>query len=152
MGTAPPPPPPAPLPDDNGDVDPNVHPALERAYNVQQDVLRTIQRRFIDSQHNFKLLVREIILSPYFRAKNATPTDASLLNPRDIAVLYLEDLSPEGNLGHVADGLTEGLINELSRVSGLDVVSRNASAAFRGSTLPDDRIARALGVGTLIRG
>jgi hypothetical protein len=73
-----PPPPPAPLPDGNGDVDPNVHPALERAYNVQQDVLRTIQRRFIDSQHNFKLLVREIVLSPYFRAKNATPLTSDM--------------------------------------------------------------------------
>jgi len=78
MGTTPPPPPPAPLPDDNGDVDPSVHPALERAYNVQQDVLRTIQRRFIDSQHNFKLLVREIVLSPYFRAKNATPLTSDM--------------------------------------------------------------------------
>jgi hypothetical protein len=78
MGSTPPPPPPASLPDDNGDVDPNVHPALERAYNVQQDVLRTIQRRFIDSQHNFKLLVREIVLSPYFRAKNATPLTSDM--------------------------------------------------------------------------
>ena len=45
---------------------------------MQQDVLRTIQRRFIDSQHNFKLLVREIVLSPYFRAKNATPLTSDM--------------------------------------------------------------------------
>jgi hypothetical protein len=71
-GTTPPPPPP-PLPDTEPEIDPNVDPALERAYNVQQQILRTIQRRFIDSGYNFKVLVREIVLSPYFRAKNATP-------------------------------------------------------------------------------
>jgi hypothetical protein len=68
-GSGTPPPPPLPEPQ----IDPDVDPALERAYNVQQQILRTIQQRFIDSDYNFKLLVREIVLSPYFRAKNATP-------------------------------------------------------------------------------
>ncbi len=59
-------------------IDPDVHPALERAYNLQQQILRTIQQRFIDSDYNFKLLVREIVLSPYFRAKNAAPLTSDL--------------------------------------------------------------------------
>ena len=73
MGGSEPPPPPPPIPDDDPMVDPEVHPALQRAYNLQQQILRTIQGRFIDSNHNFKLLVREIVLSPYFRAHNAVP-------------------------------------------------------------------------------
>ncbi len=75
-GSGPPPlpPPPPPVPEIDSDIDP----ALERAYNLQQQVLRTIQRRFIDSRHNFKLLVREIILSPYFRAKNASPLTSEM--------------------------------------------------------------------------
>jgi hypothetical protein len=77
-GTPPPPPPPPPLPEPDPEIDPDVDPALERAYNVQQQILRTIQRRFIDSGHNFKLLVREIILSPYFRAKNASPLTSDM--------------------------------------------------------------------------
>jgi hypothetical protein len=74
MGGEPAPPPPVPEPQ----IDPNVDPALERAYNVQQQILRTIQRRFIDSGYNMKLLVREIVLSPYFRAKNSTPLTADM--------------------------------------------------------------------------
>ena len=70
------PPPPPPLVEE--EIDPSVHPAIERAYTVQQQVLRTIQRRFIDSNHNFKLLVREIVLSPYFRAKNAGPLTSEM--------------------------------------------------------------------------
>jgi len=72
-GGATPPPPPPPLPDDDPPIDPNVDPALERAYTMQQQILRTIQQRFVDSRYNFKVLVREIVLSPYFRAKNASP-------------------------------------------------------------------------------
>jgi hypothetical protein len=74
----PPPPPPPPLPEVDPEIDPDVHPSIENAYNVQQQILRTIQRRFIDSRHNFKVLIREIILSPYFRAKNATPLTSEM--------------------------------------------------------------------------
>ncbi|MGB5683746.1 MAG: hypothetical protein WBM47_17995, partial [Polyangiales bacterium] len=52
--------------------------ALKRAYNLQQQILRAIQQRFIDSNYNFKLMVREIILSPYFRAKNSAPMTAEM--------------------------------------------------------------------------
>ncbi|MBW2405340.1 MAG: hypothetical protein JRF42_16445, partial [Deltaproteobacteria bacterium] len=65
-GTTPPPPPPPPMPEIDPEIDPDVDPALERAYNVQQQTLRTIQRRFSENGHNFKLLVLEIVLSPYF--------------------------------------------------------------------------------------
>ncbi len=78
VGGANPPPPPPLLPDDNANIDPSVDPALQRAYNVQQQVLRTIQQRFIESGYNFKVLVREIVLSPYFRAKNASPLSADM--------------------------------------------------------------------------
>jgi hypothetical protein len=75
MGGAEPPP---PLPDPNPPIDPDVPEALQRAYNLQQQILRAIQQRFIDSNHNFKLLVREIVLSPYFRAKNSAPMTAEM--------------------------------------------------------------------------
>jgi len=70
--------PPPPLPDPDPPIDPDVPEALQRAYNLQQQILRTIQQRFIDSNHNFKLLVREIVLSPYFRAKNSAPMTAEM--------------------------------------------------------------------------
>jgi serine/threonine-protein kinase len=71
---------------------------------------------------------------------------------RAIAVLYLEDRSRDGSLAAVADGLTEGLIAELARVPGLDVVSRDGVEGFRGSSVARDSVARALAVGTLVDG
>ena len=69
-----------------------------------------------------------------------------------IAVLYFEDLSTGGELEYVADGLTESLIDQLSEVRSLDVVSRNGVAPYRGIDVTPDSVARALSVGSLIRG
>src|SRR3989454_227952 len=85
------------------------------------------------------------------RAAPRAGTEAEL-DARRVAVLYFEDLSPEKNLAYLADGLTEALIGELSRVAGLDVVSKNGVAPYRNSEIPRDSIGRALGAGTLVQG
>jgi eukaryotic-like serine/threonine-protein kinase len=73
------------------------------------------------------------------------------LEMRSIAVLYFRD-NTDGEYEYLADGLTEELIAELSLVHGLNVISRNGSALFRGQDLPHDSIARLLGAGTLVDG
>lgn len=72
------------------------------------------------------------------------------LDVRRIAVTYFDDLSDSGELAHVADGLTEDLIDRLSQVRELDVVSRNGVGAFRGASR--DSLIAALNVGTVIEG
>jgi serine/threonine-protein kinase len=52
----------------------------------------------------------------------------------------------------VADGLTEGLIDQLAEVRTLDVISRNGVAPFRNGDVTRDSIARALEAGSLIEG
>lgn len=81
-----------------------------------------------------------------------TSVGADLLDPRSIAVLYFEDLSPGGDLQHVADGLTEGLIQELNRVGEFDVASANAVDNLRDPSLSPLETAATLQAGTLIRG
>jgi serine/threonine-protein kinase len=71
---------------------------------------------------------------------------------RRIAVLYFEPRSRQEEVPYVAAGLTEGLIDELSSISQLSVVSRNGVAGYRGTALPPDSIGRALDVGTLVDG
>jgi serine/threonine-protein kinase len=74
------------------------------------------------------------------------------LDPHHIAVLYFEDQSKTRELGFLADGLTEALIGALGQVQGLSVVSKGGVNSFRASTVAADSVARALGVGTLIKG
>jgi serine/threonine-protein kinase len=74
------------------------------------------------------------------------------LDLKHVAVLYFDDLSPDSSLGPIADGLAEGLIQELAQVRALSVVSRNGVAAWRASNAPRDSVARALATGTLVVG
>ncbi len=74
------------------------------------------------------------------------------LDPRQIAVLYFDDLSPDRSLAYLTDGLTEALINELGRVEGLTVISASGVGSFRGSAITVDSIAGILESGTVVRG
>ena len=76
----------------------------------------------------------------------------SALNMNRIAVLYFEDLTTDGSAAYLAAGFTEGLIDELSTVRELEVVSRNGVAPYRGSDVSADSIGRALGRGALVAG
>ncbi len=74
------------------------------------------------------------------------------LSLQRVAVLYFRDLTRGEDLTYLADGLTESLIERLSQSQTLDVLSRNASSAYRDSTIPVDSIAKALGAGTIVDG
>jgi len=86
------------------------------------------------------------------RKGNAGAATSGRLDSRRVAVMYFADLSRDSSLGHVAAGLTEGLIGALAKVRGLDVVSPNGVAPYRGSELSRVSIARALHAGTLVEG
>ena len=66
--------------------------------------------------------------------------------------MYFDDLSAGHSLGFVADGLTEGLIAQLSEVQNLEVISRGGVQPFKGTSVTADSVGRALKVGTLVRG
>jgi eukaryotic-like serine/threonine-protein kinase len=74
------------------------------------------------------------------------------LDPHRIAVLYFQGEKSGDSLSYLADALTEGLIEELGQVQGLDVISKGGVAPFRGDSFPRDSVARALQAGTLIIG
>jgi serine/threonine-protein kinase len=86
------------------------------------------------------------------RPGTAAGASAGRLGDNRIAVLYFEDVGGGDSLGYLADGLTEGLIRELSRVQTLDVISAGGVAPYRGTTVSRDSIARALRAGSLVTG
>jgi len=81
-----------------------------------------------------------------------TAATAGSLEPHRIAVLYFENEDDRDSSRYLADGLTEGLIQQLDQVQGLDVISKGGAGAFRGDSIPRDSIARALRAGTLVTG
>ena len=86
------------------------------------------------------------------RAYLNRPAVAVGSDARSIAITYFEDLTPNHSLGYMASGLTERLIDRLGQVKNLSVISRGGVAPYKGTTVSPDSIARALHVGTLVRG
>lgn len=83
---------------------------------------------------------------------NDSATATAEVDRRRIAVLYFDDLSGNEQSSHIARGLTEDLIDELSQVTGLHVISPNGVRPFRDQVVPVDSIARSLNVGTVVGG
>ncbi|WP_395446362.1 winged helix-turn-helix domain-containing tetratricopeptide repeat protein (plasmid) [Aminobacter sp. UC22_36] len=69
-----------------------------------------------------------------------------------IAVLPFVNVSNDPEQGAFADGLTEDLITDLSRVPGLFVIARNSSFAYKGRAMDVRTIAGDLGVRYLLEG
>jgi TolB-like protein len=69
-----------------------------------------------------------------------------------IAVLPFLDLTEEMNHGPFADGMTEELINKLSKILGLRVPSPTSSFYFKGKQIPIADIAKTLGVAYVLDG
>jgi TolB-like protein len=80
------------------------------------------------------------------------PEAAARYDPRRVAVLYFDDLSPHGELHYLAAGLTDMLIHDLGQVPALDLVSRGGVKPYRDRAVRFDSMAADLRAGTLVEG
>jgi len=71
---------------------------------------------------------------------------------QSIAVLPLANLSGDPDREFFADGVTEELITQLGKSTGLRVISRQSVMQFKKSALPLNEIARKLGVDAVVEG
>ncbi len=69
-----------------------------------------------------------------------------------IAVLPFTNMSGDSEQEYFSDGMTEDLITDLSKVSGLFVIARNSSFAYKGKATKVQDIGRDLGVRFVLEG
>jgi TolB-like protein/class 3 adenylate cyclase/Tfp pilus assembly protein PilF len=69
-----------------------------------------------------------------------------------IAVLPLANMSNDPNQDYFADGITDDLITELSKVAGLFVIARNTSFTYKGKNVAIAQVAEELGVRYVLEG
>ncbi len=69
-----------------------------------------------------------------------------------IAVLPFVNMSSDDENEYFSDGISEQLLNELSRVPDLHVAARTSSFYFKGKNAPVREIGSALGVSTVLEG
>lgn len=69
-----------------------------------------------------------------------------------LAVLPFSNLGDDPQQGYFADGMAEDLITDLSRISGIFVIARNSSWAYRDKPTKVQQIAEELGVRYVLEG
>jgi serine/threonine-protein kinase len=95
------------------------------------------------------LLVIGIVIWKTLPRKEASPPPAS---KHSVAVLPFVDLSPDKSSEHLADGLSDALINALSRIRDLRVPGRTSAFSFKGQEQDLREIGKKLNVQTVLEG
>ncbi len=75
-----------------------------------------------------------------------------LMQRPSIAILPFENLSDDPQQAFFADGIAEDLLTDISRLSGVFVIARNSSFAYRGKATDARQVARELGVRYVLDG
>jgi TolB-like protein/DNA-binding winged helix-turn-helix (wHTH) protein/Tfp pilus assembly protein PilF len=80
------------------------------------------------------------------------PVEAFVPPPHSVAVLAFTNMSGDAGQDYFSDGLSEQLIDTLSRIDGLQVAARTSSFSFKGGHATVGEIARALNVAAVLEG
>jgi adenylate cyclase len=83
---------------------------------------------------------------------SASPIPPITPPAHSIAVLPFLNMSGDPTQDYFSDGVTEELLNSLSRLNELQVVARTSSFSFKGQNVDIATIARKLNVGTILEG
>jgi TolB-like protein/Tfp pilus assembly protein PilF len=73
-------------------------------------------------------------------------------DPKSVAVLSFENLSDDKENEYFSDGVSEELLNVLSKIPGLHVAARTSSFYFKGKNETAQEIGSKLGVANLVEG
>ena len=80
------------------------------------------------------------------------PSDLPLPDKPSIAVLPFENMSGDPEQQYFSDGITEDIITDLSKASGLFVIARNSVFTYRGRAVKVQDVSRDLGVRYVLEG
>ena len=126
---------------------------------VHDDVRDRLDAGFADiGEQSLKNIARPIRVwhwSPTASVATGPATSEAPLALPDkpsIAVLPFENMSHDPEQEYFADGMTEDLITDLSKLAGLSVIARNSSFAFKGRRVDVKDAARRLGVRNILEG
>jgi TolB-like protein/AraC-like DNA-binding protein/Tfp pilus assembly protein PilF len=112
-----------------GDVRKGVLIFPPKAFSNQRSVARQGTQRKISRLNSLILIAFLAVVSAgtgmYYLFRKDKPVEKS------IAILPFDDLSSDRNSQYLADGIVEDLLNRISRINGLKVISRTSSEMFR---------------------
>ena len=84
--------------------------------------------------------------------KETGPAQQEQLERPSIAVLPFDNMSGDPEQEYFSDGITEDIITDLSKVSGLFVVARNTAFTYKGKPVKAQQVGQELGVAFILEG
>jgi len=124
---------------------PDLPPAIEQVVN------QTLRKNREDRPASARELV-EALQGLTLRTDVAPVVTVAPRPHASVAVLPFRNLSPDADNEYFSDGLTEELIHALSRLPGLQVVSRTSAFEFKGKEQNIRNIGEQLKVSTVVEG
>ena len=89
---------------------------------------------------------------PSLKVVSLEKNASTLPEKPSIAVLPFDNMSGDSEQDYFADGMTDELITDLSKISGLLVISRNSSFTYKGKTVKIQQVANELNVKYVLEG
>jgi adenylate cyclase len=95
-----------------------------------------------------------LVAAAYLYIANKPTEEISKKSPEipSIAVLPFSNMSDDPQQEYFSDGMTDDLITDLSKVSGLMVISRNSTFTYKGKPVQIKSVAQELGVKYVLEG
>jgi adenylate cyclase len=100
----------------------------------------------------FAFLAVTLVNRDQSKSIDSASLDQAMKQKPSIAVLPFNNLSGDPEQEYFADGISEDLTTDLSRISGLFVVARNSSFAYKGRSVDLRTVATELGVRYVLEG
>jgi TolB-like protein/class 3 adenylate cyclase len=124
--------------------------------SVYDQIVGKINLQFVDLGDQFlKNIIRPVrVYAAIANGASASgPAVSSLLAPRlSIVVLPVDNMSGDPDQDYFADGVTESLTTDLSRIGGASVIARNTAFTYKGKAVDVRRVGRELNVRYVLEG
>lgn len=98
------------------------------------------------------LIVATTLVAAFFILRQIRSSSEGSTDVKRIAVLPLLNKTKDPNAQYLADGITEGIIDDLTHISGVKVMSRNSAFRFKDDQSDLHRIGKQLDVEFLVTG
>jgi serine/threonine protein kinase/tetratricopeptide (TPR) repeat protein len=107
---------------------------------------RWSRRKLLIGAAAFAVAIAAIAVAAFFFSSS----DRTSIN--SVAVLPFLDASGDPNAEYISDGITEGIIDRLSGLPNLKVISRTSAFRYKQAEIQPQRVAKELGVEALVIG
>lgn len=147
----------------------DVRPELEGI--ITRAISKNLKDRYSSLNHlvsDLKRLQRSLMAAPsianYTTVRNTTPPKAEVNKPirqsknrsrkiiKSLAILPFTNQTHDSKVEYLSDGITETIINNLSQLPQLRVMSRTSVFRFKGKDLAPTVVGEELGVGAVLTG